>query len=294
MNKTAALFTGQGSQKAGMGKAVCEKYPQLKEIYDIGSGILGYDLAKLCFEGTVEELSGVAAQPAIMAVSIASYRAAELDGTTFDAVCGHSLGEYAAMAVSGMLSLEDGFTVIKARAEAMQRAAESAGGSMYAVMGISADKIAEVCNGIDGYVLPVNYNSSAQTVIAGEDNAAASVAEALSAQGAKTIRLNVAAAFHSKLMEPAAEEFYNSIKNVCFNAPNKAFFSNLYGRKLDDFSDMPALLRKHMVSPVLFTDELCAMQNDGIMKYVECGPAKVLTGFVKKTLADADAVFYTV
>ena len=292
-NQTSAvLFTGQGSQKAGMGKAVCDKHPSLLKIFEAGSDILGFDLARLCFEGGEEELAA-AAQPAIMAVSLASFYAALEEGRCFGAVCGHSLGEYSAMTASGMLSLEDGFRVIKCRSEAMQRAAEAAGGAMYAVIGKSAEEIAAVCESIDGYVIPVNYNSTAQTVIAGETEAAAEAAETLSAGGARVIRLAVPAAFHSRLMQPAAEEFTAAISGISFGRPSLRFYSNLTGCEMTDFDSIVPMLGQHMVSPVLFTRELECMYGDGFTDFLECGPSKVLTAFVKKTLTGVTAEFYT-
>jgi [acyl-carrier-protein] S-malonyltransferase len=194
------------------------------------------------------------------------------------------------MTATGMLSLEDGFKVIKARAAAMDKAAGETEGAMYAIMRMSPEEIERICQETEGYVVPVNYNSPAQTVIAGEKEAAAKAAERFSAEGARAIQLKVSAAFHSKLMEGASKEFYEEIKNVSFNAPSVPFYSNVTGALLEDFSDMPSLLAKHMISPVRFTSELDAMSRAGINRFVELGPNKVLTGLVKKTLKEAQAL----
>lgn len=288
---TAFLFSGQGSQYTGMGKELLEANPEFSFIYDKASEILGYDLKKVTFEGTEEELSQTCnSQPAIMAVSLLCFEVAKKNGIEFGAVAGHSLGEYAAMVASGILSLEDGFKVIKARAAAMDKAGKETEGAMYAVMKMTAEEIEEVCKSVDGYVVPVNYNSSVQTVIAGEKTAAEKAAEIFAEKGARAVPLKVSAAFHSKLMEGAAKEFYEAMKDVKFNTPSVPFYSNVTGAELSDFSDMPSLLAKHMVSPVRFTSELAAMSNAGIDTFIELGPNKVLTGLVKKTLKGANAM----
>lgn len=287
---TAFLFSGQGSQYPGMGKNILEANPEFEFIYEKASEILGYDLKKVTFEGTEEELSKTCnSQPAIMAMSLLCFEAAKKNNIEYNAVAGHSLGEYAAMVASGMLSLEDGFKVIKARAAAMEKAANETEGVMYAIMKMPADEIEKICAETEGYVVPVNYNSTAQTVIAGEKDACERAAAVFAEKKARAVQLNVSAAFHSKLMEGASKEFYEAIKDVKFNEPNVAFYSNVTGEELKDFSDMPSLLAKHMVSPVYFTSELEAMTKAGIDKFIELGPNKVLTGLVKKTIKSADA-----
>ncbi len=290
-NNTVFLFSGQGSQYAGMGKELVERFPQLKSIYDIASEILGFELAKKCWEGSDEELAQtIISQPAIMATSLVAYDAAVLSNITCTAVAGHSLGEYAAMVASGILTMEDGFKVIKARASAMQKAAELSKGAMCAVMGKTAQEIEEICASIDGYVVPVNYNSSAQTVIAGEIDAVEKAAEKFTEVGAKAIKLKVSAAFHSKLMQPAADEFKEAIKDIEFFKPQMKFFSNLTGAELTDINDMPSKLAMHIVSPVRFTAELETLSSLGYTNYVELGPNKVLTGLVKKTLKGVNSL----
>lgn len=288
---TISLFSGQGSQFPGMGRDIAESSPQLMSILETGSDILGRDLKKICFDTSAEELSRtVNAQPAIMAMSLMCLRAAEQKGFAFDGVAGHSLGEYAAMQASGMISLEDAFRLIKARAEAMEEAASAHKGSMTAVMKLAPEKIAEVCENAKEYAAAVNYNTPMQTVVAGTPEGIAEVSAVFSEMGARVVPLNVAGAFHSKLMQTAADKFYETAKNIIFKAPEVKYYSNVTGGELTDFTDMPSILAKHIVSPVRFTSELAAMQADGADTFFEFGPGKTLTGLVKKTLKGVTAL----
>lgn len=286
---TISLFSGQGSQYVGMGKDFAED-SAVRSIIETGSDILGRDLMAILTEIPQEELNlTINAQPAIMTVSLMALRAAEQKGFTFDGVAGHSLGEYAAMQASGMITLEDAFRLIKARAEAMDEAARSNKGTMAAVMKIAPETVAEVCEKAENYVSAVNYNSPVQTVIAGTVEGVAEVTEVFKEMKARVVPLSVAGAFHSKLMQSAADKFYETARTVTFKAPQVKYYSNVTGGELTDFSDMPSLLAKHIVSPVKFTSELSAMSEAGADRFVEFGPGKTLTGLVKKTLKDVTA-----
>lgn len=283
--KTAFLFSGQGSQYPGMGAELAEKYGAAKEILECGSDILGFDLLKKLTESTAEELAQTRlSQPAIFTASLIALCAVRENGIDNDAVAGHSLGEYAAMYASGMLTMEDAFRAIKLRSEAMAKAAENAHGAMAAVIGADNSQIDEVCASIEGFVAPANYNSPVQTVIAGESDAVDAAIAKFAELGKRSVKLAVSAAFHTKLMQSAADEFKAAASGFTFNAPNCDFYANLYGKKLENFSDMPSYLAAHICSPVKFADELAEMQNAGIEAFVELGPNKVLTGLVKKTL----------
>ena len=273
-----------------MGRDIAESSPELMNILETGSAVLGRDLKSICFDRAPEERSRtINAQPAIMAVSLMCFNAAVNRGYTTEGVAGHSLGEYAAMATSGMITLEDAFRLIKARSEAMDEAARAQKGAMAAIMKIDPSTVEEVCSNAKEYAAAVNFNSPQQTVIAGTPEGIAEVSAVFADMKARVIPLNVAGAFHSKLMQTAADKFYEAAKAITFKAPQVKYYSNVTGGELNDFSDMPALLAKHIVSPVRFTSELEAMRNAGADRFAEFGPGRTLTGLVKKTLKDVSA-----
>lgn len=287
---TIALFSGQGSQYEKMGLDLAAQDASLKHIYDTAKEILGFDLYDIIENGDAQTLGRtIYAQPAIMATSLVCLEAAVKRGFTYDAVAGHSLGEYAAMAACGMLSLADSFRVIKARSEAMEEAANAADGAMCAILKLAPAEVEQICEETEGYVVPANYNSSVQTVIAGDRDAVERASAACVTKKARAVPLAVASAFHTKLMQSAADAFYAAIKDISFAEPNVPFYSNVLGGVRTDFSNMPEALAKHIVSPVRFTEELAAMQTAGIDTFIEFGPKNVLTGLVKKTLKGVTA-----
>jgi [acyl-carrier-protein] S-malonyltransferase len=283
MQKTVFLFPGQGSQAVGMGVSQSETQPELAEkIFKTAADALGYDLFDVCKSDGEKLSETLYAQPAIAACSVLSAGIFKSGGVNPEAVAGHSLGEYPAMYIAGVISLYDMFALLKIRGEAMQKAAKTAGGVMYAVIGAGAEAVNAACNTANGYVVPVNYNSSAQIVIAGEEAAAAEAVLILTQSKAKCIKLGVAAAFHSEMMKSAYDEFLQNAKDFTFKKPQIAFYSNLTGGEISEIT--AENLARHIISPVRFSDELNALYENGFDNFIECGPGKTLTGFVKKTL----------
>ncbi|MCL2020151.1 MAG: ACP S-malonyltransferase [Oscillospiraceae bacterium] len=291
MTKTALLFSGQGSQYAEMGKELVERFTCVREVFTLGSEIIGFNLREKIDNGELE--STLVVQPAVFAMSVAALYAARESGIVVSehlSVAGHSLGEYAALVVCGAVTLENGFNLLKIRSEVMHKAAQNSKGGMAAVLGCESAVVEKVCLAVkklDEYVEAVNYNSPKQTVIAGTDEGLSKAEELLKAEGVKkVIRLKVAAAFHSALMKEAAEEFKERIAGISFKTPEIPFYSNVTGNMLNDFSDFPEYLARHIYSPVRFTDQLHAMRRDGFNTFAEFGPGKVLSGLVGKTLTE--------
>ena len=278
------MFSGQGSQYAGMGKELCAEFKEANEIYELASDTFHLDIKKISFEGSPEELSQTKlSQPIIYTLSMAAAAVLSAKGITPQGVAGFSLGECSALTAAGVMDLETGFKVIEKRAHAMEQASQNAKGAMFAVIGCETAQIEETCRSVGGYVLPVNYNCPGQIVIAGEEESAVKAADILKEAGAKVVRLAVSSAFHSRLMQGAATELSAKLKDFHFSPATIPVFSNITGAQTI-IQDVPAYLAEQMVSPVRFSDELLAASKDGYDLFVELGPGKTLCGFVRKTL----------
>lgn len=278
-----AFFPGQGAQHEQMGLSLYENSEAAKRIFECAGDVTGQSVTKLCFESPMEELSRtINSQIAIFTCSMAAFAALQERGVEIDACAGFSLGEYTALAASGIVSLEDGFRLVQKRGELMQKAADSTDGCMYAILGLDDAVVEKICAETDGVVLPVNYNCKGQLVIAGERAAAEAAGAACKEAGARrAVPLAVSGAFHTPLMAPAAAELREFASSIAFHAPSMPLYTNVTGEILKT-DDMPAHLEKHMVSPVRWKELAANMVADGHKTALELGPGKTLTGFARR------------
>ncbi len=279
----AYIFPGQGSQYEGMGKELYDKYDLAKQRFAQANDILGFDIAKIMFEGTAEDLRQTrVTQPAIFLHSVIS---AELLGDDFkpDMLAGHSLGEFSALVAGKSLSFEDGLRLVSKRAEAMQKATELVDSTMSAILNLDDETVEAVCRQIDGIVAPANYNSPGQLVISGETGAVKRANEALLKAGARrAVLLPVGGAFHSPLMEPAREELAKAIAETGFKTPIAPVYQNVTAKPETDPEKIKENLNKQLTSPVLWTQTVKQMIADGATEFIEVGPGKVLLGLLRK------------
>ena len=283
--KIAFLFPGQGAQYINMGKSLYENINECKEIFDKGEEILEMPIKDIIFDGSEETLKSTKYnQPAILLTSLACQKALELEGIEADYVAGLSLGEYSGLVYSGVVSFEDGVKLVKSRATIMDEGIEEGVGSMAAVMKLNKEKVNTLLEEASkfGVVEAANYNCPGQVVITGEVDAIRESVSIAKALGGLCIPLKVSGPFHSSLYEEASFKYYESIKDVEINEPKKVIYSNVLGKPYSKQDDIRDLLRKQIMSPVLFEDSINHMLDQGIDTFIELGPGKTLSGFVKK------------
>ena len=280
----AFVFPGQGSQFVGMGKDLYENNALAKELFDKADEILGFKITDIMFAGTDEQLKQTnVTQPAVFLHSVIS---ALCLGDDFKPamVAGHSLGEFSALVAAGALSFEDGLKLVAARANAMQKACEANPGTMAAIIGLSDEKVEEVCSEVsaDGQiVVAANYNCSGQLVISGNVEAVNAACEKLKEAGAKrALPLKVGGAFHSPLMQPAKDELQAAIEQTEFAAPSCPVYQNVDAKAHTDAAEIKANLTAQLTSPVRWTASVQAMIADGADDFTECGPGKALQGMI--------------
>ncbi|HEL1929294.1 TPA: ACP S-malonyltransferase [Streptococcus suis] len=283
MTKIAFLFAGQGSQTVGMARDLYENYPIVRETFDQASKILGYDIRDL-IDNQEDKLHQTRyTQPAILTTSVAIFRLLEEEGVQPDMVAGLSLGEYSALVASGALAFEDAIALIAKRGEYMETAAPAGTGKMVAVLNTDVNLIEEICSTVtSGIVSPANYNTPAQIVIGGEVTAVDEAVEALKEAGVKRmIPLNVSGPFHTALLRPASEQLAQALEQVEFADFQVELVGNTEAKVMKK-EDIKSLLTRQVMEPVRFYESIATMQEAGVTNFIEIGPGKVLSGFVKK------------
>jgi len=287
MSKIAFVFPGQGSQYVGMGKEVAENYKVADEVFNTANKCLGIDIKKICFEGPEEELKKtVITQPAVLTTSIALLKVFEHYNIKPDFVAGLSLGEYSALVAANAIDFEDALPLVQKRGRFMQEAVPLGKGTMAAIIGLDKETIHEICEEatrIYGTVEPANYNCPGQIVISGLTEAVKKAIELSLAKGArKAVELPVSAPFHSSLLKPAGERLLKEIQKINFRNPEIPVISNVTADYVYEPDEIKELLVKQVSSPVLWEDSIRKMIADGAEVFVEVGPGRSLSAFVKK------------
>lgn len=282
----AYVFPGQGAQFVGMGKDLYESNEQARELFERANEILGFRITDIMFEGTAEDLKQTkVTQPAVFLHSVIS---ALVLGVEPEMVAGHSLGEFSALVVAKVLSFEDGLRLVAARAMAMQKACELNPSVMAAVLGLPDEKVEEVCAGIDGVVVPANYNCPGQLVISGANEAIDAACEKMKEAGAKrAMKLPVGGAFHSPLMEPARVELEAAIRATTYNKPICPVYQNVDAKPYTDPEELKHNSIAQLTGPVRWTQTVQNMVADGASSFRELGPGTVLQGLIKKIAPEA-------
>lgn len=295
MTKYAFIFPGQGSQHAGMGRELAENFKSAALAFEEADDALGFSLSKLCFDGPEEELKLTAnTQPAILAASVAALRALKDESPLTPAfVAGHSLGEYSALVASGALDFADALRTVRARGSFMQDAVPVGVGAMAAILGVEPELLAEICaEAAQGEVVsPANFNSPGQIVIAGHTGAVNRAIEIAKGRGfRKAMLLPVSAPFHCALMQPAADRLAGTLEAVQVNPMVTPVVSNVEATPNGDAARVKPLLVTQVCSPVLWDASVKRMVADGVTRFVEIGPGKVLAGLVKRIEKEAVAL----
>ena len=282
--RVAFLFPGQGSQYVGMGKDFYDHIPMARRIYEEANEVLGWDIAKLSFEGPKDELTNTCnTQPAIMVHSYIAQTLLREMGVEPVMVLGHSLGEYSALLAAGALDFGTALCLVKERGKFMHEAVPQGGGAMAALLGMEREAVEAICQEVEGVVEVANYNAPGQLVISGEREAVASAVALGADRGVrKSVMLPVGAPFHSSLLTEAGERMSETLESAEFSDPAFPVFSNVTGKPIRSGEEARQILKKQVRAAVLWEDSVRAASEEAVEFFVEVGPGKVLTGLNKR------------
>lgn len=283
MGKTAVIFPGQGAQYVGMAKDFYDSFEDSKKVFDEADDVLDIELKKICFEENDDINKTEYTQPAMVAAEVAIYEHLKNAGLKADVFAGLSLGEYSALVAAGAMTLADGIKTVRKRGILMQNEVPLGMGGMAAVIAMDADKIAEICENTPGKVQIANYNCPGQIVISGEAEAVKAASAALAEAGAKrVIPLNVSGPFHSQMLVPAGEKLYDFLQGVDVAEGFAPYYCNADAEEITDAAKVKELLKRQVYSSVRWQQTIENMIADGVDTFIEVGPGKTLTGFMKK------------
>ena len=285
--KTAFIFSGQGAQYKGMGKELCENFKCADEIFERAEKSLGFSVKEICFENEEQLNKTEFTQPSILTMSTAALKVLEEHGVKADYAAGLSLGEYSAYVASGAFGFDETVSLVRKRGHFMTEAVPEGVGAMYAILGLDRKTVEDTCEEYKqyGFVSPANYNAPGQIVIAGEAEVAEKTAAALKEKGAKmTVKLNVSGPFHTALLKPASDRLAVELEKMTISDMNIPVITNVTGTEVEKKEDIIPLLIKQVMSPVKWEDTVNYLYNKGVDTFIEVGPGKTLSGFVKRTV----------
>lgn len=290
--KTVFMFSGQGAQYAGMGKELYQNYPVAKEIFDRADTVLGYSIREICFNDEEKLGNTEFAQPAILTMSIAAMKVLQEQGVRADMTAGLSLGEYSAYVASKAMDFEEAVALVQKRGKFMAEAVPYGEGAMYAIIGLEQNLVEEACKeaaaeGV-GLAVPANYNAPGQIVIAGKAAAVKRAAKLAKEKGAKlAVKLKVSGPFHTQMLQPASDKLKPELEKMTISDMHIPVYSNVNAKEVEKKEDIIPILTRQICCPVRWEDIVRNMEQQGANTFIELGPGKALTGFVKRTIKGA-------